>query len=236
MKKVIHATAVYGPLALNGIIMLFLLTALTGWFFIPYNGYIWCGICAAVCVLVCLCVKLDDNGRSLSKIEENGILVLAISNTVWWIYIWSTVKYTVVLPFAAVCVVFTIYLVVKLCGDTVKRTLGLMVSSTLALIGLIIWTTPLMSPAEQVRERFNVYNEHSIVAKVTVVRDAGNVYNISVVAKKTGRDLGIGRFENSNEASVYYQIVDTAEYKRPELVWQGDDLYFNGQLKEFFWD
>lgn len=235
MKKVIHAIAVYGPIGLLGITVLFLLPLVFSWSFIPNNGYVWCGVSTALFLLVSICVKSDYTGRTLPKIEENGILLLATSNTAWWIYVWSTVEYTLIMPFALICVAVAMYLMVKLCDDSVKRTLGIMAGSAIAIVGVIIWLLPLLSPAKQVKDRFNVYNEHSVVAKVTVVRDAGNVYNISVVAKKTGLNLGIGRFENNNEANAYYKVVDVADYQKPTVSWQGADLYINGVIQPIYW-
>ena len=236
MKKVVHAVAVYGPLALSGIIVLFLLTWLFGFQFTPYSGYLWCGITTAVCLLVCLFVKIDYDGRSIPKIEQIGILLLTSFSTGWWIYVWSVVEYTVILPFAAVCVVFPLFLSFKLCDDTVMRTLGLMAGTALAITGMIMWIIPVLSPSAQIKDRFNVYNDQSMVAKVTVIRDAGNVYDIYVVAKKTGGNLGLGRFERTEEISVLNDIVDVSEYQKPEVSWQGTDLYINGVQTDIYWE
>jgi len=236
MKKVIHGIAVYGPMILSGIIAIFLLSWLFKWVFIPYNGYVWCGISTSVIVLVGLCVKGNYHGKNLRKIEEAGLLLLTCANSAWWIYAWSTVKYTLLLPFAVLSIIWTLYLAFKLCEDTVKRTLGLMVGFMLALVTLIIVIVPILSPMPRVRDRFNVYNDQSQVVKVVVIRDAGNVYNIAISAKKSGVDLLLGRFENTDEVSVRYEIVDVSDYQKPELVWQGADLYINGELTEIYWE
>lgn len=236
MKKVMHATAVYGPIVLSGIIALFLLLLALGWMFVPYNGYVWCGVSAVICLFVCLCAKADYDGRSIPKIEDTGLLLFASLNTVWWVYIWSTVKYTFLLPFAVVCTAFTLHLIFKLCDDTVKRTLGLMVGTTLAIVGLIIWVVPVLQPAVRIKDRFSVYNSHSVVVKVISIRDAGNVYNVSVIAKKTGPNLGLGRFEGLEEIGVFNQVVDVKDYRKPELIWQGEELFINGEKRVIYWE
>ena len=236
MKKVIHGVAVYAPLILSGIIVLFLLGWLFRWVFIPYNGYVWCGVSAAVTVLVGICVKRDYQGKALPKMQETGLLLFACASSAWWIYIWSTVKYTLILPFALICIVWTLYLAFRLCEDTVKRTLGLMVGFMLAVVTLIIVIVPVLSPMTQVKDRFGVYNDQAEVAKVVVIRDAGNVYNIAVSAKKTGGNLLLGRFENTDEVSIFYKIVDVSDYHKPELVWQGADLYIDGERTEIYWE
>jgi len=236
MKKVIHAIAVYGPIILSGIIVLFLLPLLFGWSFVPYNGYVWCGISTAVCLFVCSCGKSDYAGQKIPKIQETGLLLYATINTAWWIYIWSVVEHTVILPFGAVCIIFTMYNAFKFCEDTVKRTLGLMVGAMASLVGLIILFVPVLTPRPQVRDRFNVYNGQGMVAKVTSIRDAGNVYDVSVIAKKAGVDLGLGRFEYTDEVSVLYQVINVSDYQKPELFWQGTDLYINGEYTEIYWE
>ena len=235
MKKVIHATAVYGPIALCGVIVLFLLLLVFGWMFVPYNGYVWCGVSAAICLFVCFCVKADYDGRSIPKIEDVGLLLFASLNSAWWVYIWSTVKYTLLLPFAVICTAFILYLILKLCDDTVKRTRGLMVGSALAIVGFIIWFVPVLQPPVRIKDRFSVYNNHSAVAKVLSIRDAGNIYNISVVVKKTGFDLGLGRFEGLEEIGVFNKIIDLKDYKKPALVWQGEELFINGEKRDIYW-
>ncbi|HOP10008.1 MAG TPA: hypothetical protein PK629_00800 [Oscillospiraceae bacterium] len=236
MKKIIHAIAVYGPIILSGIIVLFLLPLLFGWSFVPYNGYVWCGVSMTVCLLVCFCAKRDYVNKELPKIEESGILLLATLNTAWWIYVWSVVEHTVIMPFGVICIIFTMYIAFKLCDDTIKRTLGLMAGAMATVIGVIILVVPLLTPMPIIRDRFNVYNEQGIVAKVTSIRDAGNVYDIAIIAKKTGGNLGLGRFEGTEEVSVYYEIVDVSDYQKPQLSWQGADLYINGEYTEIYWE
>jgi len=236
MKKVIHAVAVYGPIILSGIIVLFLLPLLFGWSFVPYNGYVWCGISTAVCLAVCLSANADYSGHSIPKIEENGILLFATINIAWWIYVWSVVEYTVILPFGTICFIFALYIAFKLCDDTVKRTLGLMVGVSISIIGLIIMFVPFLTPTPIIRDRFSVYNEQGMMVKVISIRDAGNVYNVSAIAKKVGGDLGLGRFENTEEISIFYQVVNVSDYQKPELFWQGTDLYINGEYTEIYWE
>ncbi len=238
MKKVIHAIAVYGPIILCGIIVLFLLPLLFSWTFVPYNGYVWCGISSAFVLLVCICAKIDFSysRKALPKIEENGILLLSILNTAWWVYIWSVVEYTIILPFGVLCIAFTLHNALKLCDETVKRTLGLMGGAMASIIGIIILFVPLLSPLPIVRENYNVYNERGYVAKVKVIRDAGNVYNISVTAKKSGTNLVLGRFEGTDQVNAFNGVVGVADYKKPEVVWQSSDLYINGEQQPIYWE
>ncbi len=236
MKKVIHGIAAYGPTALSGVIALFLFGWLFGRIFIPYNGYVWCGVTAGVIALVCVCAGLDYRGKALSKAQETGLLVFACANSAWWIYVWSCVEHTLILPFAVVCVAWTLYQAYKLCEDTVKRSLGLMVGAMLALVTLIIVIVPVLTPMARIKDRFSVYNDRAEVAKVIVIRDAGNVYDISITAKKTGVNLALGRFENTDEVNVLYRIVDVGDYQKPEVVWQGADLYVDGAHTEIYWE
>jgi len=235
MKKIIHAVAVYGPIILCGIIVLFMLPLVFKWFFVPYNGYLWCGISTAVVLLVCQCAKSDYENEKIPKIEETGILILAFLNSVWWVYVWSAVKYTVILPFAVACMIFILYLAVKICDDSVRRTLTMMVSAAMVLATVIILIVPLLTPMPIFKDRFSVYNGQGVVAKVTVIRDAGDVYDISVIAKKVSGDFGLGRFEESDEVSVIYEIVDVSDYQKPQLAWKGMDLYINGEKKDIYW-
>ncbi len=228
MKRIIHAVAVFGPIILSGIVVLLLPPLLFGWSFIPYNGYVWCGFLTAVCLFVCFCAKEDYRKKVIPRVEENGILILATMNSVLWVYVWSTIQNTVILPFALTCMVFTLYTAVKVCDDTVKRTLSMMVASMMVLVGIIILTVPLMSPMPFVKDRFNVYNEQGYVAKTTVTRDVGNVYIINVIVKTAGADLGLGRFERGREVPVIYKTVNTADYQKPCLTWEGMDLYIDG--------
>lgn len=228
MKKMIHAVAVFGPAILNGAVVLLFPPILFGWLFVPYNGYVWCGFLTAVCFLVCFCAKADYRKMAIPRIEENGILILATMNSVLWIYVWSAIPNTVILPFAVICMGFTLYTVVKLCDDTVKRTLSMMVATTMAMVGIIILTVPLMSPMPIIKDRFNVYSGQGLAAKATVTREVGNVYIINVIAKRTGPDLGLGRFEKGSGIPVMYKAVNTADYKKPQVVWEGTDLYIDG--------
>lgn len=234
MRKVVRAIAVYGPIALCGSTVLFLSIGAFGWMFVPYNGYIWCVVLTAVCLSVCLCAKSDYNGK-IPRIEENGILIFATLNTVMWIYVWSATEYTVILPFGAVCIVFAIYNAVKLCDDTVKRTLSMMIGAMMAMVGIIILTVPILTPMPIIKERFNTYNGQGIVAKVTIIREAGNVYEIKAIVKKTSRDLMLGRFEEAEKIPVVYRIIDTEDYQKPRFVWEGMDLYMNGEKIEIYW-
>jgi hypothetical protein len=236
MKKVIHTIVVYGPIILSGIVALFLLPLLFSWSFVPYNGYVWCGTSTALLLLVSICAKIDYTRQTLPKIEENGILLLATLNTVWWIYVWSVVEYTIILPFGVLCIAFTLHNALKLCDETVKRTLGLMAGAMASIVGIIIIFVPLLSPLPIIRENFSVYNEQGYVAKVKVIRDAGNVYNISVNAKKTGGNLGLGRFESTDKVSAFYEVVNVADYQKPEVTWQGEDLYVNGEQQPVYWE
>jgi hypothetical protein len=228
MKKIIHAIAVFGPITLSGAVLLFLPPLLFGWAFIPYNGYVWCGVLTAACLSVCLCAKSDYKRKKIPRIEENGILILASMNAVLWIYIWSVIKDTVIFPFGVICMAFTLYIAVKLCDDTVKRTLALMLGTTLSLHLIVLLAIPLLSPLPLVKDKFSVYNGQGAVAKATVIRDSGNVYIINVIVKKTGADFGLGRFERGREIPVIYKSVNTADYKKPQLVWEGMDLYIDG--------
>lgn len=236
VQKIIAFAGKWLPLFAGCFIAVFALADLvSGYSFMPYNDFVYIGVFLLALLICGGAALLDRTERDQrhDKVQHVGVGVMLLAVEMCCCAMSANVLLAAYVIFAVAGCAFCFYVMLKKTFDNGYR-LGIKTAFFVMMVFVVLFT---VNKAATLESKALVESDVLWGDRIAVVYKAekfpGPKFEVTVTAKRSSGSLGLGRYVRSGSATVWTDEMEDA-FTRPEITVDGDLIYINGELTDYY--